>query len=312
MHRLRALVAAASLAGFAKLSPAQAQISNLPPEIVAGIAAMGPVWNSDVLRNTSALFRPLRESQGTEGLEASKDQHYGPDARQVLDLYRPSGAAGPLPVMVFVHGGGFVRGERDPNVAMFFARQGMLGVTMTYRLAPQHPWPAAPRDVGAAIAWLRDNAARLGIDPGRIFLFGISAGATHAASYAFDPELHPSSGPGLAGLILGSGVFKVTAADTADNTRAYFGTDPSQYEARSPLTHAASSRLPLFLFTAEYDPPFLATPTLELMQLACRRDGKCPHYLQVRGHNHVSDQYSLGTADQALGGALMEFTRTLR
>jgi triacylglycerol lipase len=62
-------------------------------------------------------------------------------------------------------------------------RNGMVGVNMTYRLAPQAKWPAAQEDIGSAIAWIKANAAAQGGDPNRIYLMGHSAGASHVANY---------------------------------------------------------------------------------------------------------------------------------
>lgn len=287
-------------------APALAQVEALPPEVGARIAAMGARFDGDVLAATRALFAPIPNAS-TEGLAVTRDQSYGPDPRHLLDVYAPTSPGGGWPVLVHVHGGGFVRGDREANIPAYAARNGMLGIAITYRLAPQHPWPAGAQDVGAAIAWVRANAARLGGDPARIVLMGHSAGATHAASYAFDPALHPAEGPGIAGLILGSGFLKMTAEDKGPGNIAYFGADPAQYEARSPMTHLRRSRVPMLLFNAEYDPPFLAAPTLELAQGACWRDEKCPRTVQMRGHNHVSEIFAVGTADDELGREILRF-----
>ena len=59
----------------------------------------------------------------------------------------------------------------------------MVGVTMTYRLAPQHQWPAGAQDVGQAVAWVAQNIGEYGGDPSRVVLAGHSAGATHVAGY---------------------------------------------------------------------------------------------------------------------------------
>ncbi|WP_043832214.1 alpha/beta hydrolase [Muricoccus aerilatus] len=298
------------LSGLAAV-PAAAQIDRLPPDVGTRIAEMGARFDGDVLAATRALFAPIPNAS-TEGLTVTKDQSYGPDPRHLLDVYSPASPGAPRPVLVFVHGGGFVRGEREANIPAYAARNGMVGITITYRLAPANPWPAGAQDVGAAIAWVRANAARFGGDPARIVLMGHSAGATHAASYAFDPALHPAEGPSIAGLILGSGFLKMTVEDKAPGNVAYFGSDPAQYAARSPMTHLGQSRLPMLLFNAEYDPAFLGAPTMELATGACWRDGKCPRTIQMRGHNHVSEIFAVGTADDQLGQEILRFVRELR
>lgn len=109
-------------------------------------------------------------------------------------LYRPGGAGNPaltwqpaaerLPLVVFFHGGGFVLGDRDSHDAvcrMLCASAGVLVLSVEYRLAPEHPWPAAPDDGLAAWRWTVDHAEELGADPDRLALAGDSAGGNLAA-----------------------------------------------------------------------------------------------------------------------------------
>lgn len=103
-----------------------------------------------------------------------------------LDVYRPQRAEGPLPVVLYVHGGGFRVLSKDSHwiFALMFARRGYLVVSINYRLAPRHPFPAAVEDACAALAWTRRNAAAFGGDPDRIVLAGESAGANLVTSLA--------------------------------------------------------------------------------------------------------------------------------
>lgn len=101
-----------------------------------------------------------------------------------LDLYRPRGP-GPHPVVVWVHGGSWVRGERTDRTALcrWLAERGHAVVAVTYRLPPPAPvGEGQRRDVAAAAAWAAAHAAEEGLDPGRIVLAGQSAGATLALS----------------------------------------------------------------------------------------------------------------------------------
>ncbi len=158
----------------------------------------------------------------------------------------------------------------------------MVAVNANYRLAQQHPWPAGARDVGAIVASARANIKTDYGDPNPILLMGHSAGATHVASYVLDKSLDPEDGPGVAAAILVSRLYRVMPDVFAPNLRAYFGSDASQFATRLPITHVAESKLPLFLAVAEYDPPFLETPSLELAAL-CARDGKCPRLAWIKG-----------------------------
>jgi acetyl esterase len=118
------------------------------------------------------------ERHGVERLEGIPYRDGG-QAEHTLDVYRPVEREGPLPVVLYVHGGGFRILSKDTHwlMAIAFARRGYVVFNIDYRLAPAHPFPAASEDACAALAWVMENAARFGGDPGRLVLAGESAGA---------------------------------------------------------------------------------------------------------------------------------------
>jgi triacylglycerol lipase len=270
------------------------------------IAARGPVFSPDILGATRSLFAPLVASVG--GVRVTRDISYGDDARQKLDVYQPDRSARGLPILLHVPPGGFVAGDKRiddtffANVGGYFAANDVLSVIANYRLAPQHAWPAGAQDVGAMLGWLKENAAKHGGDPTRIFVWGLSAGATHVASYLFDPSLHRGGDPGLAGAILTSGFYRLTKAfHSLPNIKAYFGADEATAIERSPIKSATKSKAPLSLSVTEYDPAYFATQTLELASTVCELDGKCPSLFSLVGHNHASPTFSIGTPGDAVG-----------
>jgi acetyl esterase len=97
----------------------------------------------------------------------------------VLDVYVPQAMKGPLPVVLYVHGGAFMWGSKDTHFmfGQLWARAGYVVFNINYRLAPRHPYPAAIEDACEALRWVHDNAARYGGDPRRIALAGEAAGA---------------------------------------------------------------------------------------------------------------------------------------
>lgn len=100
-----------------------------------------------------------------------------------IRLYRPHGSD-PLPVTLYFHGGGFVMGDLDSQdmIARALAEKaGTLVVSVDYRLAPEHRYPAAPRDASAALDWVIQNISRYGGDPERLATAGDSAGGVLAA-----------------------------------------------------------------------------------------------------------------------------------
>jgi triacylglycerol lipase len=281
--------------------------------LASQLAAIGTTINPAVVTATRELYSPLAPPLGD--VRVTRDVAYGDDPRQKLDLFRPASGDG-LPIVVFAPGGGFVGGDKNVdgtfqgNIGAFFARNGVLGVVANYRLAPAHPWPAGGQDVGRVVAWLAANARAHGGDPAQIFLWGHSAGATHVASYLFDPEIRRGEG-GVVGAILLSGLYRMTRELSVPGLTAYFGADEAAFAARSPITHARSSEVPLMLCVAEHDPPFLALPSLELAALACERDGRCPRLAWFEGHNHFSPAFCVGTSDDNVGPPVLSFVRSV-
>lgn len=105
----------------------------------------------------------------------------GPDGEvPVLVMRVPSDR--PQPALLWVHGGGYIMGSADDNRARMIAETlGVTVVSVEYRLAPEHPFPAGPEDCYAALGWLFENASELNVDPDRIAIGGASAGAGMAA-----------------------------------------------------------------------------------------------------------------------------------
>lgn len=97
-----------------------------------------------------------------------------------MDVYYPASAGGPVPVVVYVHGGGWTSGDKSSGEGSRYlpvlAERGYLGVAVNYRLAPEHKFPAQIEDVKCAIRFLRAHAAEYGLDPNRIGAMGGSAG----------------------------------------------------------------------------------------------------------------------------------------
>lgn len=277
----------------------------------ARIAELGPHFDPAVLQETFALYRPLLPPAPAD-VTVQLDIAYGSDERQRLDLYAPAKAAG-LPIVIYAPGGGFVGGDKRSedefyaNIGHDFAQRGFLVLVMNYRLAPRHSWPAGGEDVGHAVTWAVKHAAEHGGDPGRIAVFGQSAGATHLATWLFDPSL--AGAKPVAAAILASGTYRIAGDKVPPNVAAYFGSDASLYEARSPISHVHQTGVSLLLTVCEFDPPFLAAPTFELAARLANANGRPPRLHWLAGHNHVSNVLSIGTADNTAADVAADFLK---
>jgi triacylglycerol lipase len=160
------------------------------------------------------------------------------------------------------------------------------------------------------VRWVRENVAAHGGDPARIFLFGHSAGAVHAATYAAFPQVHGSDGAGLAGLILMSGIYDLTMFPLAPNYQAYVGNDASLYAERSALPGLLRRPAPMMIVAAELDPPPFLQQFDRLARALNGSPGATPRTLLLPQHSHLSAGYSIGSDDTRLTGQLLGFIRT--
>ncbi len=302
----------------------------LPTFLVDALAHWGPRWHQDITAGRDAMFEawaPLLEASALA--PTARDLPYGEDPRQVLDVYapqveRPGGGPG-VPILVFVHGGAFVRGDKEQtpwiyaNVPAEFSRHGYLAFNVEYRLAPQSPWPGGAEDVREALRWVVRHAARWGGDPSRLFLMGHSAACAHCASALWDARVRPDGGLPVAGLVLVSP--RVVADTRADNpnahgVRAYYGEDEALYAGREPLGQVRADAPPTFIALAQYENPLLDFYALALAQrlavVADRDKGPMPRVVQLMDHNHVSIVAQFNTPFNALGGPIRDwFARVL-
>jgi acetyl esterase len=195
----------------------------------------------------------------------------GPDGALPVRVYRP-GEDRPLPVLAYFFGGGWTLGSIDTADAICRAlanAAGCLVVTVGYRLAPEHPFPAAVRDCAAAVGWIATHADELGADPARIAVGGDSAGGNLAAAVGL---LAREIGQPLAGQLL---VYPNTDQESDDESmrdfddpwlfnnrsvawyRGHYLADPA--DAANPLASPLRATNlgglpPALVITAEYDP----------------------------------------------------------
>lgn len=218
----------------------------------------------------------LAEAGEPESVEAVEDRLIpGPDGNVPIRMYTPLGAGPePLPVLIYLHSGGWVFGSiegHDPVCRALANHVGCLVVSVGYRLAPEHPFPAAPEDCYAATKWMAEHAQEVHADPTRIAIGGESAGGNLAAAVAL--MARDRQGPELCSQVIIYGETDYYEPGTASYTtyaEGYGLTRESmiwfwqQYLARpEDRTHPYAAPLqaskldnpaPALIITAEYDP----------------------------------------------------------
>ena len=292
----------------------------VPADLLDLMAQIGPNWSINRPSNIATMidrFSEVLRAMPHDHINVRRDIAYGPHPRQQFDLYLPQSPQSKRSIVLFVHGGAFMDGHRNrtaqvySNVSYYLARNNVAAINIGYRLGNDASVPAGSDDIAAVVKWTHDHADDLGIGRSGIFLMGHSAGAAHAGSYAYDKRRHPAGGPGLAGLLVISGRVRVETLvenPNADKVRAYYGTDDAaSLDNLSPVSHVNAKSVPTFVAWGEYENPLLDIHSAELAYRLAEAKRRSPPLMWLRGHNHTSTIAHIGTADETLGQAILDF-----
>lgn len=249
---------------------------------------------SDRLRREFAASDAIRDAGLTTPVDIQRydDIAYGDHPLQRLDVYRPGQAAGPLPVIVSVHGGGWVYGDKAlyQYYTMSLAQRGFAVVNFSYRLAPESQYPAQMEDVAAVFDWARVHAGQYGMDMDYLFAVGDSAGAHLLGLYCAactNPDYarrYPFGfGPAPKAISLACGVYTI-ARDREQDMKLMEdllsgGPTPENLEWVDVRRWITPSFPETFLFTCTGD--FLQEQA-EAMQVTLRQR-QVPHILRFYG-----------------------------
>jgi acetyl esterase/lipase len=239
-------------------------------------------------------------------VEYVRDVPYGEAGGRtlLLDIARPvEPVAEPFPAVVQIHGGGWIKGGREPEANRVLVGHGFFTVSIDYRLAPRHTFPAQLHDCKAAVRWLRARAAEYRIDPDRIGVWGGSAGGHLAAllgTTGGEPELEGDSGsPGYSSRV--RAVVTICGASDLSQADGYWLHDPDSGPSRlfgglvgerpelvalaSPISHIGPDTPPFLIVHGDRDEVSPVRQS-EMLCEALRGAGMGIEFVRAEGERH--------------------------
>ena len=204
-----------------------------------------------------------------------------------LDAYVPAGG-GLRPGVITLYGGGWVIGSKELSgaAAVALATQGFVAFAIDYRLAPQHPFPAAVEDAQASVEWVRQHAHEFGVDPARIGAIGGSAGGHLAAMLATLGNGPHDRDARIAAAVSLSGPMDLHPGQYPPESQQYIDAfldchsgpcDEGTIVAASPISHVSPGDAPMLLASGEED---VLVPPTQAVRMSAALDGAgVPHEL---------------------------------
>lgn len=234
------------------------------------------------------------------------------DKKDRLDLYVPAGAKN-APIVISIHGGGLRAGDKSQQtfVGQRFASAGYVTAVVNHRLSPGVMHPAHIEDIAAAVAWVRQNAARHGGDPRKIFVIGHSAGAYLAALLVLDPRYlaaHRLTPQDLRGVVPVSAFFYVDRPGVApDRPKDTWGTEVSTWRDASPAKYVRAGLPPLLLLYADGDDEWRRQQQDDFAGALRQTGDRQVQTRMITGRDHNTVWNKMREADDATSRAIVEF-----
>ena len=245
------------------------------------------------------------------GIVAHRDVAWGKEPWQRFDVFVPEQSKGPLPVVVFMHGGGWMSGYKEWSglMAQGVIASGAILVATTYRLAPEHRLPTIIDDCIEAVAAVRRRIPEFGGDASRLYLSGHSAGGHLAAMVALRNDLWKGRlGSELRGILPISGILDLHHDDPQPGSLeelAYLKVlqHPQDDVSSSPVSFAAVSKMPIVLAWGSADTERVLRSN-ELMAWLLDKAGAPFEVLRFEGADHFQTHLALADPDHPWYAAL--------
>ena len=270
--------------------------------------------NPVYLKEFSLASVRLPSSEVPADVEVKKDIAYiegepEDEAKHKLDLYLPKNKKD-APVFLFLHGGAWFSGDRNlyGPLGNRFAREGIVTIVPSYRLAPKNPHPAQIEDTAAAFAWVARHIGEHGGDTNRIYVGGHSAGGHLAALLTLNDQYlkaHKLSAKNIRGTIALSGVFDLTRTE---GQARVFGNDRQVRKEASPLFFAKEPAPPFLVTYCQWDYPTLPVQARQF-HAALRKAGTKSELVFIPRENHISEMISITMDDDPTAKAILKFIR---
>jgi len=320
--------------------------AQVPPEIAKQLVNIG---RGVCVAETAQIYQPLHPKPPYPDVLIGRDNVFGPDPANVVDVFAPKQGKGGRPVLIYVSGGAGNRQQGGPdgepfydNVMLWAVKNGMVGVNMQRR--PGQTWDDPAKDVAMAVFWLSKNIAKFKGNPNRMFIWAQSAGNVPVSTYIGHPEYYGPQGVGIKGVVFMSPpAFNILPATpppvqggfgpcnrpngepastqakggpgggkgTGDGKGRGAPPDAATQLARSNLPGLVKSKVPFMVTVAELDPPNIIGFAETLKSELCKA-GDCPTYMVFKDHSHISEVMSPDTADTSVTGPILKWIKSVK
>ena len=245
-------------------------LGDTPPPMPPGYASQEEVMSA-ALGGKLEVVMPGAPVPLPDGVTKTKDVEYGRggDKALLLDLYTPEKLDKPVPGLIFIHGGGWEKGERNDYeyYTVRYAKRGYVVATVTYRLSDEAQFPSALHDVKCAVRWMRANAEKYHVDTDRIAVIGGSAGGHLAMMVGYTAGMPEFEGEGghaefssaVQAVVDLYGPMDLTSekARGAGSVKKFLGTtydeNPGAFALASPVTHLSKDDPPTLVIHGTID-----------------------------------------------------------